>query len=608
MERRSLPVVDGAAPESQTTVHWVVGSRCNLACDDCRRTTLPATTRPVGQGVVVVTGGEPMLEPAFLATLRATHEPWEIETNGTLLYVPANAARLRAAGTRRVRLFLPGFDEVSTDARAHVPGVAALQRRAAENVLDAGLDLAFVVPVSEANASRMTEWLGWIERLAERRPRTTPIEVFLAWQVAPDARPSAALEIALGRFALASIARSMLARFDGPLAPAPCAFRRPEAFASLFAPLGSPRTKPPACASCPLDARCTGPAPGAVAVPVARGDREEISWEAALSTLEHAPAQIADWVRNGQIGRWGRENFVSIGGELDLSTGRAVLAALIRPIFHCNEDCTFCWVDLAQPMTPDAAVSQAIAQCGLEGMEVLSITGGEPSLDPRVTRFVREARALGARQITLQTNAVRLARRDVAEALATAGVTRAFVSLHGHDAATSEAVTRRTGTFERTLEGARNLLDLGVSVGIGVVFTHENREGAARIVQLVADRLPGADLTLSVASPVNDRLDARTIAPRYSDLADTLREAAHAAHALGLKYSGLYGQCGLPPCILDADPVCFPELGRPLPDWSAAQDFVHAPQCEGCRLRAKCPGVRKRYAAVHGTDELHPVE
>jgi len=606
MAVRALPLAPsaGAAPSTRQPSHarWLVATTCNLGCEGCRRAELAPGPMP-HDGTIVVAGGEPTLAPSWLAEIRASGRPWELETNGTLLYAPRNVALLRAAGVRRVRMFLPGWDEASTDARARAPGTAELQARAARNLSAAGIDLAFVVPVAEGVA--LVPFLERAERLSEGRPRGEPLAIFLAWQLAPDAAPSAALELELGRLALAALERSMLARFEGPEAPSPCTFRRPEGFASLFAGM-EPRPKPEACEACPITAACAGPAGAAHAVAMTAGDRAPVAWEEARTALLGG-ADTAAWVLAGDAHRWGRENFVSIGSEPDLAAGRPVCSALIRPIFHCNQDCTFCWVDLAQKTTPDAAVAQALALTGLFGMETLSITGGEPTLDKRLPRWIRLARALGARQVTLQTNAVRLERRALAEELVRAGLTRAFVSLHGATAETSDAITRKPGTFVRTLAGVKNLLELGVSVGIGVVFTFENQGEARRIVELVATELRGADLTLSVAAPVNDRLDATAIAPRYTDLAPALREAAGAAREHGLSYGGLYGQCGLPPCVLDADPVCFPELARAHPDWSAADDFVHADACDGCSLRPKCPGVRRSYAAAFGTSELRAV-
>jgi hypothetical protein len=35
--------------------------------------------------------------------------------------------------------------------------------------------------------------------------------------------------------------------------------------------------------------------------------------------------------------------------------------------------------------------------------------------------------------------------------------------------------------------------------------------------------------------------------------------------------------------------------------------MVRAPACASCQLATKCYGVRRSYAALYGTDEMHPV-
>lgn len=605
-----LPVISSAKVTSQPATHFVVGSTCNLGCEPCAKLPFAATGQhgvAPAAGPTIITGGEPMLENGLLGRIRTLPGPVWLETNGALLQSVANTRRLARAGLAGVRLFLPGWDDASTDRIARVDGIGRAQRAAGRNVLDAGLGLAFVVPVRQGNAGQLTEWLERTRQLgpAAEEPEV-PLELFLSWMIPQTRPPGADLELALARFALAAIRRSVVARFDGPLSPSPCEFRRPEAFASLFAGPRSLRGKPEVCSRCALDDTCPGPRTGTQATPLHADGRAGLAFESAVEVLRCAD-EVQEWIRAGAPQRWGRENFISIGSEPDLANGTVVHSALLRPIFHCNQDCTFCWVDLRQPRVPDAAILQAFALMGLEGMTAITITGGEPTLDKRLESHVRLACALGAKQVTVQTNAVRMDVAERAERLARAGLTRAFVSLHGAVAATSEAVTRAPATFERTLSGIQNLVAAGVSVGVGVVFTYENLEQAHDIVALVATRLKGSDLTLSVAAPINDRKEVRTISPRYSEIAPALREAARTAHELGVPYAGLFGQCGLPPCILDADPVCFPELGREHPEWSAPDDFIHVEACDRCRVRAKCPGVRNSYAQAYGTDELRPV-
>jgi MoaA/NifB/PqqE/SkfB family radical SAM enzyme len=612
--RVSLPVLDPRSADEPAwpgaARHLIWGAECNLGCEFCRKQLLATESldgRPLARDAeIVVTGGEPLLVPDLLRRLRSASVRAVLETNGALLHAPDNVRRLASVGVRGVRMFLPGWDGASTDRIARVEAIAALQEQAARNLIDAGLGLAFVVPVSEEHSARLSDWLSRAEQLALGRPRERPLEVYLAYMIAPDRQPSRALELALGRLALDAIRRNMLVRFDGPLAPAPCRFERPEAFASLFAGPHEPRVKPGACAACALVDSCRGPAHGVSVAPLAAHGRPPEAFESCLRVLGEAD-RVQDWVRAGESHRWGRENFVSVGSEPDVPTGKSVRSALIRAFFHCNEDCTFCWVDLEQPSVPDQAIGQVLALMALEGMRALTVTGGEPTLDKRLESQIRLARALGTTQLTLQTNAVRLDDPRRARALAEAGLTHAFVSLHAAGSATNDAITRSRGNFERTLNGIRNLLEAGVSVGVGIVFTHENCDQARELILLIGGPLRGVDLTLSVAQSMNDRLDARRVAPRYTDLAPSLRQAAHTAHELGVRFTGLLGQCGIPPCILDADPICFPELDVDHPEWSAPQDFVHAEACESCSLRRKCPGLRASYARAYGTGELRPV-
>jgi MoaA/NifB/PqqE/SkfB family radical SAM enzyme len=596
------------APREGATC-WVATARCNLGCTFCvpRAATPPpyrlADAAEFAQPVVV-TGGEPLLAPGLLQRLHRLGRPVLLETNGTLLYAAASVRRLAAAGVTEFRMFLPGWDRASTDELARCEGAGALQEAAAAHIGSVERTLSFSVPVSEPLVEHLPSYLDRVDtlrRVARRGGARCP-EVNLRYLGGPA--PSRALERALGRLALAAIRRGMVVHFGERDAPAPCLFHRPEAFASLFeARRGVPSG---ACQTCCLAAWCAGPPAEGAAHAISPESRHPVAFEAALETLRGA-GEVQDWIRAGDSTRFGREKFVSLGSECDLATGRSVLAALIRPAYRCNQRCTFCWVDTNQRSPPDSAVTQTLAYAAVEGLGALTLTGGEPTVDPRLPRFLELARALGVGQVTLQTNAVLLDDDVLVRTLVDAGLKRVFVALHGAEAAISDSITGAPGTFARSLRGIRNLREAGVSVGIGIVFTRANAAQARQFVRFVAGTMPGVDLTLSVAAPVNELVPVRDAVPRYLDLAPALRCAMQTAHELGVPCLGLFGQCGIPPCVLDADPDCFPELSRELDVWSSPVDFEHVAACAGCRLERKCPGVRKLYLAAYGADEFHPV-
>ncbi len=155
--------------------------------------------------------------------------------------------------------------------------------------------------------------------------------------------------------------------------------------------------------------------------------------------------------------------------------GSVIPGATVRVNFHCNQACHFCFVSTHLPPPDDADVREAIAAIARRG-GVLALSGGEPTLNPRLTDYVRLGKREGARAIELQTNAIRLADGALAREVAEAGVSDALVSLHGSTAAISDSVTAAPGTFDKTVRGVDALVASGIRVRLNFVFCAANRE------------------------------------------------------------------------------------------------------------------------------------
>jgi pyruvate-formate lyase-activating enzyme len=287
--------------------------------------------------------------------------------------------------------------------------------------------------------------------------------------------------------------------------------------------------------------------------------------------------------------------------------GEAIRDAIVRVVFHCNQACRFCFVSTHLPEAGVTRVERAIREAAAHGERIV-LSGGEPTLSPDLLSHVRLARALSREHVTLQTNAIRCADRALARALREAGLDEATVSLHGATAATSDAITEAPGTFDKTLLGIDALRDAGVLVTLNFVICGRNAHELPAYVELVASRWPGVPVNVSFVAASTDVVprDAETI-PRYSDVAPHLEAAMSRAEALGVKVHGFEAMCGMPLCLAPIDPRR--HLGdTPIPEGFDGGEFVRAEACEGCAVRAVCWGVRKGYAALHGTSELRRVE
>ena len=553
-----------------------------------------------GVGELVLSGGEPGMRadlPALVAEARrAGAERVTLETNATLLD-PTQARALHAAGLSLARVNLTAWG-AALDAITRDPGGFARTIVGVTALLDAGVpvEVSAVVIRSTLDTlgalpAQLVEGLGGrLQGLRARVPVSSPDPDELVPYAAAQASLSAAMATAR-RVGLPF----KLAPDSGP---PPCAFPQPAAASSLYAltPGASPRADhvhPPPCAGCTIRSRCPG-------VPRAYLDRDphfaprpitEDRIRRRLSLIDTVEEQV-------------RRELAQPSRYTDQVTGEVIEETLVRVNFHCNQACAFCFVSTHLPPATDAAVREAIVTAARAGRRV-SLTGGEPTLNPRLAEYVALARASGPQPVALQTNAVRLADPALTGSLVRAGLGWVMVSLHGHTADLSDALTESPGTFAQTLLGLDELhRHAAVTLVINFVLMARNRDALPPVVRLVASRWPRAILNVSFVFASSDVVPIALV-PRYADVLPQLFEALAEARRLGVDVRGFDSMCGIPLCLVPAEsrPALIAEVP---PDYDRGE-FVHPAACDGCVLIRRCYGLRRSYRDLHGDDELRAV-
>ncbi|MEW6202727.1 MAG: radical SAM protein, partial [bacterium] len=281
--------------------------------------------------------------------------------------------------------------------------------------------------------------------------------------------------------------------------------------------------------------------------------------------------------------------------------------ALLRINYHCNQRCRFCWIEPGYTNLPHEAVVEKITELGKTGLKVLTITGGEPTLNSRLVEYVRLAKESGVKTITLQTNAARLENNKLCQRLSEAGLDSVFVSLHAHSAEISDSITGAPGTFEKTLQGIENLLECDLFLSLSFVINTLNFKIIPEYVEFVNARLGKVPVIFSFVAPLYDALMHKGIVPRFSDIKEYLKRAIGLCVEKRVPYSGLASMCGIPPCGLDGDMQCFPDLQKVVPQGSEF-DFIKLPDCVECSFNEYCFGMRRQYVNIYGTDEMRPIK
>ena len=160
----------------------------------------------------------------------------------------------------------------------------------------------------------------------------------------------------------------------------------------------------------------------------------------------------------------------------------------VRAVTACNSRCVFC-LDSDTPrnvLLPEAEVKAEIDR-GIDqlGAEKIIISGGEASLHPLFTEFVRYARERGYQRVQTVTNGFRFEDRDFFEKCMQAGLGEITFSLHGHTAELHNRLTGTANAFEALIKGmVRAVRDGRPIVNVDVVINRQNVGPIDALVEL----------------------------------------------------------------------------------------------------------------------------
>lgn len=584
------------ARRSEDDVRWVQKAAVLLRID---RALHAAAS---GGLELILTGGEPTLRRDLSELVayakRGGARQVTLETNATRIDREL-AAALSASGLDHAVVNLSGVDEM-LDAVTRDPGGFSRTLLGIDALLEAGVRVTLRAVVVRSTRDALPRLPALVRQRFGEKIRALELAVA---EHAPDLGellgPADAADAVAKVEASARKAALPLKLAPGS-GPPPCTFDALDRVTHLFSlsPGAAAREGHrhlAACAGCVVRDRCSGfPITtldhfGAPSVKPLTTDRARRRL-AVLTTVEE------------QVAR----EFVTPSHFRDLS-GRQIEEDLIRVVFACNQACRFCFVSTHLPGVDDARIEAAIA-AATEGDRKVTLSGGEPTLHPRLLDFIRLAKSRSRHGVLLQTNAIRMGEREgYAAALREAGLDEVFVSLHGATATISDAVTETPGTFDATVRGLDALRDAGLNLQINFVICRKNAHELPAWVELLAERWPDAFANVSFVAASTDVVPRdRELVPRYAEVLPYLFEAMRIAAQRGLSIGGFDSMCGVPLCLVPGDLEPFFALAAVPSDFDGGE-FVKPAPCTRCALASRCWGVRRGYLELHGASELSPV-
>lgn len=297
----------------------------------------------------------------------------------------------------------------------------------------------------------------------------------------------------------------------------------------------------------------------------------------------------------------------------------------IKLHYACNNNCIHCVIAdqratvLARgerDFRTTRQIMTEITDARKKGCQVVTLTGGEPTIRRDLGDIVKAARSLGL-AVGIQTNGRMLAYPEVRQQLVGHDV-RFTIALHGPDADIHDRVTRAPGSFEQTVCGIREMTSANEKVTLKILMSRLNGHCLDRLAR-IGFEAGAREFNFTFPHGLgNAAREHETAIPAFSEIMPSL----HAAMNFLEKQACIYLTESVPLCLLGdrmdhASELAFMtamktevrQLDQPARDWSddRVKGKTHPPECRGCRLRNTCEGIWTEYFDFHDEAGIQPL-
>jgi MoaA/NifB/PqqE/SkfB family radical SAM enzyme len=295
--------------------------------------------------------------------------------------------------------------------------------------------------------------------------------------------------------------------------------------------------------------------------------------------------------------------------------------------FSCNNNCIHC-VITDKKGTKDLTTQEIkdIINKVPEGLMV-GFTGGEATIRPDFLELAAYAKQKG-HQVALQTNGTQFADWEFAVG-ASKLLDNVLIAIHSHLPETHNAIVRGIGMYEKTIQGFKNIIKLGIDCSTQTVISKLNINDLPKTYDFIQELKPGIKMSLTYPHPNGNAWNnADAVCPSYTEIKDIIQEIL-AKHAPNLRTEAI------PMCYLypyqDEISVNFDEHladddRRGMDPANRGNDFFDkdgmttsytasimsekrkGPRCAQCIFNDRCVGVWKEYVALYKNQfDLYPV-
>jgi len=285
--------------------------------------------------------------------------------------------------------------------------------------------------------------------------------------------------------------------------------------------------------------------------------------------------------------------------------------------FKCNCRCIMCSVansiDEQKNEKTFDEVKKDIDIAQRTGAHTFAFSGGEPTLRKDLLELVKYSKGKIA-NIEIQSNGRMYYYKDYCRELIKAGVNIFVVSFYSPFEDIHDQIMGVRGAYTQTLQGLKNLKELGPTVKINTVILKLNYLHIPELVKFLLNLGAKEFRFIYVTLEGNTLRNPNAIVAKMSVVSPYLQQALK----IGLKKVPCYVY-NMVPCILPGQEKVINDIFQSDtylrgPGFECSIDEnrrkmkVKSKTCKECKYNNRCYGVWKNYADFFGLEELKPVK
>lgn len=278
----------------------------------------------------------------------------------------------------------------------------------------------------------------------------------------------------------------------------------------------------------------------------------------------------------------------------------------------CNLTCSHCYnFDRKSPkpeyfsdyLSSDRILS-LIVELKNAGALMIALSGGEPLLNKHIYDYIRKIK--DENLIPKIKSNGSLIDSDTAKSLKTAGLLEADISLYGSNANEHNFITNIEDSFDKTVLGIKNLVNLGIKSQLNFLIHKNNFRNLDGMIRLAED----LNCPYSFSTEFTKRYDNTSLNNIGLNFEEYI-ELLNSSHGDLFKYENddlaLQCECARTVCGINSKGDVYPCIGAPIPSgnlknnsfqdiWNNSQELNkirnlkkdHFPTCKDCDLLSKC--------------------